>query len=108
MAIAICIPRYIFNMPCTFHPSGGIAEDWGSAFFQISTDPDEYDRLMGISSVDLSNEEDGFGDGELTDTHEQEDEVAINLSNPKYSRSGSGNCPGVAEDSMGVWECRSG
>ena len=26
-------------------------------------DPDEHDRLMGISWVDLSDEEDGFGDG---------------------------------------------
>ena len=33
-------------------------------------DPDEYGPLMGISSVDLSEEEDGFGDGELTDTED--------------------------------------
>ena len=27
-----------------------------------ATDPNEYDCLMGVSSVDLSGEEDGFGD----------------------------------------------
>ena len=42
-------------------------------------DPDEYGRLMGVSSVDLSGEEDGFGDGELTDTQEQDEEVANDL-----------------------------
>ena len=35
-------------------------------------DPDEYDRMMGINPVDLSSEEDRFGDGELTDTRVRE------------------------------------
>ena len=55
----------------------------------------------GISSVDLSNEEDGFGDGELTDTQDLDEEVANDLSNPILPISGSGNCPGVAGDSKG-------
>ena len=30
--------------------------------------PDECDRLLGINSVDFPSEDEGFGDGELTDT----------------------------------------
>ena len=41
------------------------------------------DRLMGVSSVDLSDEEDGFGDGELTDTQEHDEEVANDLRDPR-------------------------
>ena len=60
-------------------------------------DPDEYDRLIGISLVDLSDEEDGFGDGELTDAQEQDEEVANDLRDPIDSRSGFFE---------GVWECQ--
>ena len=56
---------------------------------------------MGISSVDLSDEEDGFGDSELTDTQEQDEGVADDLTTPINSRSGSGYCPGAAGDSRG-------
>ena len=41
-------------------------------------DPDDYDRLMGISSANPS-EEGGFGDGELTDTEGVEEVVANDL-----------------------------
>ena len=64
-------------------------------------DPDEYDRLMGIPSVDLSGEEDGFGDRELTDTQDLDEEVADDLTNPVDSYFGSGNCFGVAGNSRG-------
>ena len=62
-------------------------------------EPDECDRLMGTSSLDLSEEEDGFGDGELTDTQEHEEEVANDLRGSIDSRSGYGSSPGVAGDS---------
>ena len=63
--------------------------------------PDEYDHLMGISSVDLFDKEDGFGDGELTDTQEHDEEVANDLRDTIDYQSGYGNCPGVAGDLRG-------
>ena len=47
------------------------------------------------------DEEDGFEDGELTDTQEHVEEVANDLRHPIVSRSGYGDCPGVAGDSRG-------
>ena len=38
-------------------------------------DPDEYDRLLGISSVNPS-QKDRFGDGDVTDTEGIDEEVA--------------------------------
>ena len=51
--------------------------------------PDEYDRLMGISSVNPS-EEDRLGDGEVTDTEGMEEGVANDsiASTPIISGSG--------------------
>ena len=43
--------------------------------------PNEYGRLMGIASMDLSEEEDEFGDGEPTDTQDLDEEVANDLIN---------------------------
>ena len=45
-------------------------------------DPDECDRLMGINLVDLSSEEDRFGDGELTDTENPIEGVADDFGSP--------------------------
>ena len=63
-------------------------------------DPHECDRLMGISSVNLS-EEDRVGDGDVTDTEGVEEGVANDsiVSTPIIS--GSGNCPGADVDSRG-------
>ena len=64
-------------------------------------DPDECDHLMGITSVDFSSEEDGFGDGELTDTENPIGRVADDSATPAGSHSGSGNRPGADKDSRG-------
>ena len=64
-------------------------------------DPDEWDRLMGITSVDISFEENGFGDGELTDTENPIEGVANDSATPLDSHSGSGIHPGAHQDSRG-------
>ena len=64
-------------------------------------DPDQCDRLMGINSVDLSSEEDRFGDGGLTDTENPISRVANDSGTPVDSHSGIGSCPGAAESSRG-------
>ena len=63
-------------------------------------DPDEYDRLMGISSVKTS-EGDRFGDGDVTDTEEMEEGAANDSITSTPIVSGSGNCPGANLDSRG-------
>ena len=42
-----------------------------------------------------------WGRGDLTDTQEHDDKIANKLRGPIDSRSGYGNCPGVAGDSRG-------
>ena len=78
-------------------PSGDEEESEAKRLCSTSTtpesgrakDPDEYGRLIGnSSSVDLSDEEDGFGDKELTNTREHDEEVANDLRDPSDSRSG--------------------
>ena len=64
-------------------------------------DPDECDRLMGIISVDLSSEEDRFGDGELTDTENPISRVADDSGAPVESHFGIGSCSGAADRSRG-------
>ena len=54
-------------------------------------DPDEYDRLMRISSVKPS-EEDRFGDGDVTDTEEMAEGVANDSTTSAPIHSGSGWC----------------
>ena len=66
--------------------------------------PDECDRLMGITSVDLSAEEDGFGDGELTDTENPIRGVADDSTTPVDSHPGSGIRPGFDKESKWVRE----
>ena len=65
-------------------------------------DPDEYDRMMGISSVHPS-EGDRFGDGDTTDTKEIEEGAANDSlsSTPNWSPIVSGlvDCPGADLDS---------
>ena len=39
MAIAICIPWCTLNLQLAYHPSGGMAEGWGSGILQVSTLP---------------------------------------------------------------------
>ena len=63
-------------------------------------DPDEYDRLMGISSAN-SSERDRFGDGDVTDTEEMEEGVANEPMTLTPIVSGSGNCPGAGLDLRG-------
>ena len=55
-------------------------------------DPDEYDPIMGISSVQPL-EMDGFGDGNVIDTEENEQGVANNSSASTPQVSGLGNRP---------------
>ena len=55
--------------------------------------------------MDLSEGENGFGDGELTDTENLDEEVANDLTNIAGSQASSGSCPGAAGDSNGVQEC---
>ena len=62
-------------------------------------DPDGCNRLMGITSVDYSSEENGFGDGELINTENAIGGVANNSKTPVNSHSGSGIRPGVDKDS---------
>ena len=52
-------------------------------------DSDERNRLMGITSVDFSSEEDGFGDGELTDAENPLGGVANDSAAPVDSHSSS-------------------
>ena len=63
-------------------------------------DPDEYDRLMGISSANPS-EEDRLGDGDVTDTEGVEEGVANDSIASTPMISGSGTCPGADVDSRG-------
>ena len=63
------------------------------------TDPDEYDRIMGLSSVQ-SPEMERFGDGNVTDTEETDQGVATQWRQPHIA-SGLGNCPGADLDSRG-------
>ena len=63
-------------------------------------DPDDYDRLMGISSVNPS-EEDRFGDWDVTDMEAVEEGVANDSMTPTSMFSGSGNCPGADVESRG-------
>ena len=65
-------------------------------------DPDEYDRVVGISSVDLSSEEDRFGDKELTDTENPVEGVANNSGTPMDSHSGIGSRPVLLRTRRGV------
>ena len=64
--------------------------------------PDERDdRITGINSVDFSSEEEGFGDGELTDTENPIGKVADDSEMPIESHFGIGSHPGVADSSTG-------
>ena len=63
-------------------------------------DPDEYDRLVGISSVNPS-EGDRFGDGDVNDMETIEEGVANDSVTSTPIVSGSGNCPGGDLDSRG-------
>ena len=55
-------------------------------------DEDEYDRLKGINSVDLSSEEERFGGGELTNTENPVDGVANDSGASGNSHSQIGSC----------------
>ena len=63
--------------------------------------PDEYDRLMRIDSVDPTSEEDRYGDEELTATENPISTVADDSGDPVDSHSGIGSCLGVADSSTG-------
>ena len=63
-------------------------------------DPDEYDRLMGISLVQTP-EMDGLGDRNVTDTEENEQGVANDSSVSTPIVSGLGNRPGADLESRG-------
>ena len=62
-------------------------------------DPDECDRIIGIS-VNFSGD-DGVGDGEVTDTEDNEDGVAIGSTPSAPVLPASANCPGVDGTSRG-------
>ena len=61
-------------------------------------DPDEYDCIMGISSVQPP-ERDRFGDGNVTDPEEIEQGVANDSTASTPIVSGLGNCPDADLDS---------
>ena len=68
-------------------------------------DPDEYDRMMGVSSAHPS-EGDRFGDGNVTDTEEMGHGVANGSTALTPIVSGLGSCPGADLDLKGCGSAR--